>query len=422
MHERFLLFALSAIVVLGMLDIYVYKGLRTLFIDNGNPQFKHIVMVLHWAIAIAIYAGLFFAAINADIFRKPSGSGYLFSFVGIIFLFAIPKLVFIVFHAMNDLVDGGFWVYEKMTPQQPYITGERISRGRFLTQMGAFAAAIPFASIAYGILKGKYDFRVISKTLSFENLPRTFDGLKIALVSDIHIGSFGDDHEAVQKGIDLVNEQEPDYIFFTGDLVNNFAHETDGWLPVLSQFRAKYGKYSILGNHDYGDYVLWDSAEEKRKNLQNLVAFHDKMGFRLLLNENEHLSHHGESIGLIGVENWGRPPFVQYGDLEKAMKGTEDLPFKILLSHDPSHWDEKVLGKTPIDLTFSGHTHGMQFGVEIGKIKWSPVSLRYPRWAGLYTEFKQQLYVNRGFGFIGFPGRVGMPPEITVITLKTNSV
>jgi len=215
----------------------------------------------------------------------------------------------------------------------------------------------------------------------------------------------------------LINEQEPDLIFFTGDLVNNFAEETEDWAPVLKKMNAKMGKYSILGNHDYGDYSEWPSPEAKEKNLEEIKAFHKKMGFQLMLNENKSLKVNDEEIALIGVENWGKPPFPQHGDLDKAMEGVNPDSFKLLMSHDPSHWDAKVLGKTDINLTFSGHTHGMQFGIERIGIKWSPIQYRYPRWGGLYKESKQFLYVNRGFGYIGFPGRIGMPPEITVVEL-----
>jgi predicted MPP superfamily phosphohydrolase len=233
----------------------------------------------------------------------------------------------------------------------------------------------------------------------------------------MHLGSFNKNFEKIAKAVDLINEQEPDLILFTGDLVNNFAEETNGWAPVLSKMKAKIGKYSILGNHDYGDYSHWKLPEDKAKNLQEIKDFHKEVGFKLLLNESETITINGEEIALVGVENWGKPPFPQHGDLTKAINGSANLPFKILMSHDPSHWDAQVLD-TDIALTFSGHTHGMQFGLERAGIKWSPVQYKYPRWGGLYQQADQYLYVNRGFGYIGFPGRIGMPPEITFVELS----
>lgn len=287
----------------------------------------------------------------------------------------------------------------------------------FLYQMGFFVAAIPFASVLYGITKGKYNYRIIHERIRFTNLPKSFKGLKIIHISDMHLGSFKRNFGQIAKAVEMINEQKPDLIFFTGDLVNNFAEETDGWAPVLDKLEAKLGKYSVLGNHDYGDYSEWNSLEEKNKNLSAIKKFHKKIGFRLLLNESETLTIDNEEIALIGVENWGNPPFPQHGDLKKASTKVNPKSLKILLSHDPSHWDAEVLANTDINITFSGHTHGMQFGIERAGIKWSPIQYKYPRWGGLYRESNQYLYVNRGFGFHGFPGRIGMPPEITVVEL-----
>jgi len=287
----------------------------------------------------------------------------------------------------------------------------------FLYQMSFFVAAIPVASVLYGVTKGKFKYRVIHEKIRFKNLPESFRGLKIVQISDMHLGSFRRKYEQIAKAVEMINEQEPDLIFFTGDLVNNFAEETDGWAPVLSKMKAKYGKYSILGNHDYGDYSEWESLAAKEKNLTAIKNFHKKIGFRLLLNELETLTINNEEIALVGVENWGKPPFPQHGNLNKALANVAPEQFKMLLSHDPSHWDEEVLTGTDIDITFSGHTHGMQFGIERAGIKWSPIQYKYPRWGGLYRHNKQYLYVNRGFGYHGFPGRIGMPPEITVVEL-----
>jgi len=286
-----------------------------------------------------------------------------------------------------------------------------------LYPMGYFLAAVPFASVLYGVTKGKFNYRIVHEKIRFANLPESFKGLKIVHISDMHLGSFRKKFEQIGKAVEMINEQEPDLIFFTGDLVNNFAEETEGWAPVLNKMKARLGKYSVLGNHDYGDYSEWNSPKEKAENLKAIKNFHKKIGFRLLLNESETITVNNEEIALLGVENWGKPPFPQHGDLKKAASKVNQAHFKILLSHDPSHWDAEVLTNTDIDLTFSGHTHGMQFGFERAGIKWSPIQYKYPRWGGLYNKHHQYLYVNRGLGFHGFPGRIGMPPEITVVTL-----
>ncbi len=293
------------------------------------------------------------------------------------------------------------------------------SRRKFVSTMALGVAAIPFVSLLYGMVWGKYNYRVFKYVLEFEDLPDAFDGYKITQLSDIHAGSF-DNSEKVEYGINLANEQESDLIVFTGDLVNNIAEELNDWKAVFGSLKAKDGVYSILGNHDYGDYVKWDTEEDKTKNLRKVKAIQKEMGWNLLLNENRFIERNGEKIALLGVENWGLNGFVQFGDLDKACEGVADSDFKILLSHDPSHWQAEVKeNPRNIHLTMSGHTHGMQFGIEIpGIFKWSPIQYRYENWAGIYEEFGRYINVNRGFGFLGYPGRVGIWPEITVIELK----
>lgn len=421
MRSDYLIFTIILIVSVLLIDIYTFRGLQVLTQGISTTLIRNAITIFYWATTAFIIAGILFVFLNNSQMRNPRFfTSYVMPLFGAIMLFVFPKIVFILFQGIEDLGRFSFFLYSKVRSEDTQVAsiGEIISRRAFLTQTGAALAAIPFISIAYGIFKGKYNFRVLEEQLSFENLPASFDGLRIAHISDLHIGSFGENYEAVKKGIDMINSLEPDVIFFTGDLVNNYADETEGWLPHLSELKAKKAKYSILGNHDYGDYAEWDSTEQKQENLQRVIDFHEKMGFRILLNESVKIKNGEEEISIIGVENWGKPPFPQYGDLQKAMNSHGNSSFKILLSHDPSHWDAEVLKKTDIDITFSGHTHGMQFGVEIGNIKWSPVKFKYPRWGGLYTEGKQHLYVNRGFGFIGFPGRIGMPPEITLVELK----
>ena len=292
------------------------------------------------------------------------------------------------------------------------------SRRRFVSLIGMGVAAIPFAGMIYGMLWGRYNYRVVKHTLYFDDLPEAFDGYRVVHISDIHSGSF-DNAEKVQYGIDMINAQQGDVIFFTGDLVNNKAEEMRPWIAHFKQLHAKDGVYSVLGNHDYGDYVQWDSPDEKAKNLETLKQIHQQLGFCLLNNESVFLSRGQQRIAVVGVENWGQG-FVKKGNLKQALSQVDKKDFKILLSHDPTHWQYEVL-KDPnfIHLTLSGHTHGMQFGIEIpGVIKWSPAGWRYKYWGGVYKEKDRYINVNRGFGYLAFPGRVGMPPEITVIELK----
>ena len=279
--------------------------------------------------------------------------------------------------------------------------------------LGWVLAVLLFLGILIGIFYGRWNWKIHRVALSFPHFPDELDPLKIVQISDIHVGSFFDNHGKVNKAIDMINALKADYVFFTGDLVNNTASEMDGWEPIFQRIEAKKGKFSILGNHDYGDYVRWEQDALKTENMERLIAKHREIGFTPLLNESVQLE---KGIWLLGVENWGRAPFRQSGKLQHTLNGVPDTALKILLSHDPSHFDMQVVG-TDIDLTLSGHTHGMQFGIERFGIKWSPVSLRYKKWAGLYKEGKQYLYVNRGFGYLGFPGRVGIYPEITEITI-----
>jgi len=297
-----------------------------------------------------------------------------------------------------------------------------ISRKKFLSQVGIVMASLPFVSLLFGVMKGRFAFSKRYTKLSFPNLPEAFDGIKIVQISDLHLGSLNSNYKEMEEAVRLINDEHPDLICFTGDLVNNFYEETIGWESVFSKLNARIGKFSILGNHDYGDYSKWPNNKEKEANLNNIKLAHKRLGFNLLNNQSQILESNGDKMVVTGVENWGHPPFPQYGDLKKATKGTEEVPFKLLLSHDPDHWDAEVTSKFDHDLTLAGHTHGMQFGIEFKNFQWSPAKYKFRRWAGLYNQGNQFLYVNRGLGYLGMPARVGMPPEITIIELTRGPI
>jgi predicted MPP superfamily phosphohydrolase len=327
----------------------------------------------------------------------------------------IPKLVMAGFELLELFRSGGGILFNRMAG-----SSRPISRESFLTQLGLGAAGLTFASFLYGVTWGKYAFRVEQIKVPIPNLPSAFNGFRMVQISDAHLGSFVDTPRPVLEALEGINALKPDVILFTGDLVNTHADEAEPWIEAFRGLHAPLGKFSIMGNHDYADYGPFEEFEREASR-KRIKEIHAEMGFRLLLNEHHHFEREGERIALIGVENWGKG-FRRSGDLSAAMKGSdaEDL-CAILMSHDPTHWEEEVMnGKAPIELTLSGHTHGMQFGIEIPwlGIKWSPSQWRYSRWAGLYEEASQLLHINRGFGVLGFHGRVGMPPEITVLEIE----
>jgi hypothetical protein len=402
------------LVVLIAIDLYAYKGVNTA-LANHSVALRRIFRFLYWVISIGLLGMIVYVGFN---FRDPEARrdhSFAFSMVALFLLFFLPKIVMVVFHGLDDLLHLVRWGWDKLTPGPVDAAGEGIDRARFLSQLGLIVSVVPFAGVLYGVTKGRRNFNLARVPVRSSKLPETFNGLRVVQISDMHLGSYGGDLSVVRKGVDLIMAEGPDLILFTGDLVNDFAEEAEPFIAELARMQAPLGKFSILGNHDYSDYPKWDSPELKAKNLEKLKRIHAEMGFRLLLDEHLPLERDGERIGLLGVQNWGHR-FQQYGDLQKTMRGSESFAYRILMSHDPTHWEHQVQG-TGIDLTLSGHTHGAQLGVKLGSTTYSPAQWVYKHWAGLYAEGDQQLYVNRGFGFIGFPGRVGMPPEITVLEL-----
>lgn len=406
------------LIVFIIMDIYVYLALRKSIRDS---KYKPYWNIAYFGSVILSYIGFYY--LNFYFTSKPLNVTLLPNlFIGYFFSFLIFKLLLIVFFLFEDV----FRIFELLIKfirnviNSKKETINRPGRRGFIRSTGLLIAGIPFASMLYGITKGKYNFKVNKVKLAFDNLPKAFEGFKIVQISDIHSGSF-DEIEAIKDGIALVNKQEADIILFTGDLVNNDSREVLPFINDFKELKASNGVYSVLGNHDYGDYKQWNTAEDKIENMNLLYEFQKEMGFKLLNNKSSVITKGADSIGIYGVENWGNPPFPQRGDLDQALSGNESEQFKILMSHDPTHWDKKVIDHpVHIDLTLSGHTHGMQFGVDIPGFKWSPIKYIYPQWAGLYKKKKQLLYVNRGFGFLGFPGRVGIWPEITLIELTKN--
>ncbi|WP_028295313.1 metallophosphoesterase [Olivibacter sitiensis] len=335
----------------------------------------------------------------------------------------VCKACYMLVLVIDDIRRGGVWLKRRIAPSRkemdkpPVYEGEAISRAQFINRAGIIVAAVPFATLSYGVALGGYNYEVRRQKLYLPNLPKAFHGLHIGQISDVHSGSFFN-KKAVEGGVDLLLAEKPDVIFFTGDLVNSLATEMRNYQDLFARVKAPLGTFSILGNHDYGDYYFGrEDSPEKRKNLADLKDVHRILGWDLLLNESRKLTVDNESIGILGSENWGTGRFPKYGDLEQTLKGTEELPVKLLLSHDPSHWRAQVLQYPDIDVMFAGHTHGMQFGVRAEHYQWSPIQYVYHEWAGLYTQLHQQLYVNVGYGFLGYPGRVGVTPEITIFEL-----
>ncbi|MEY8849782.1 metallophosphoesterase [Psychroserpens sp. XS_ASV72] len=402
------LIILSIIILVA--EIYAFQALKTI----TRSRWVKIVWLL---VSFLVYANLLYV-----IFSTPRSIGQTIQFqyaVGFMLTILIPKAILIFSMFAEDLWRLSFKLFSWVSPGE---TAPLPGRREFISKIALGLAAIPFASFLYGIIQGRYNYKVLQYQLTFPDLPEAFDGIKITQISDIHSGSFTNP-DKIQYGIDLIKEQQSDLILFTGDIVNNVADEMDDWIDMFKTLHAPLGKFSVLGNHDYGDYVNWDTEEQKIANFRKIQELHPKIGFDLLMNENRFIEKDGQKLAIIGVENWGKG-FNQSGDLKKASAGVKDDDFKILLSHDPSHWEYEVKKDDfHYHLTLSGHTHGLQMGIEIpGFIKWSPSKYVYKQWAGLYNEFGRFINVNRGFGYHAFPGRVGIWPEVTVITLKKGEI
>ncbi|WP_036151866.1 metallophosphoesterase [Maribacter forsetii] len=406
---RWFIFVLAYVA----LSCYVLQALKTI---TKQPWWSWLYIAVSLVVMINF---IYQFSVGEETGRVLSISkSYAFGFLLTMLTFNIITILFLFSEDIYRFIAGA---YQKIYGEEKQFGLP--ARRRFLSLLALGVAAVPFGALLYGMYKGKYNFKVLKYDLEFEDLPDSFDGYQITQISDIHSGSF-DDRKKIEYAVNLINQQKSDVLLFTGDMVNNMTSEMEPWADLFSTLCAKDGKFSVLGNHDYGDYIPWDTEELKQQNLEDLKTLQKEMGFDLLLNEHRYLQKGDDKIALVGVENWGKGGFKKAGDLKKAASQINADDFKILMSHDPSHWEMEVIPDAyHYHLTLSGHTHGMQFGIEIpGWIKWSPVKWRYPYWAGIYKEMGQFINVNRGFGFLGYPGRVGIWPEITVITLKKKAL
>ncbi len=389
------------------MDLYAFRGIQNLM----SPSFagSRLFIMIYWGFTALMLILLIRAGTQFQQMRDPARFFGVALIMGIFLLLYLPKLLFNTTQLLSDMTWGVGRLFNR----------DAGSFRKWFLIPGAIAGILLFISFGWGMIRGKTHVKVFEKSIELSELPKSFDGLKIVQLSDMHLAGFYNNPKYIREVVKKVNQLKPDLILFTGDLVHNFSEEIDPFVHILNELKAPLGKFAILGNHDYGHYYNWESDAEEEANLVRVKTQFRASGFDLLLNEHRTISLNGHSVEVIGVENWGKPPFPQLGDLPEAMSGTNPELVKILLSHDPSHWDLQVREKEDIALTLSGHTHGMQFGIEIGNFKWSPSKWTYRHWAGLYRENGQYLYVNRGIGYTGFPGRVGIRPEITLLTLHT---
>lgn len=409
-------------VLLFILDFYIFFALRATNIEFVRTKW---FSYLWWGYSISLLIGLFIS------FQYSIPLMYRSIILVAFFMTAVSKFIFAAVLIIDDIRRGGIWLSRLFSPKKvthleenieelekplPEVPKNGISRSEFLMKSGILVAALPMLPLAWGVISTAYDYRIRRQKLVLPNLPKAFHGLKIAQISDVHSGSFYN-KKAVLGGVEMLLGEKPDMIFFTGDLVNNVASEMRDYQDIFSKLHADLGVFSTLGNHDYGDYYYGkEDSPAKRKNLQDVIDTHKVMGWDLLMDENRTIKMGSDELSIVGVQNWGTGRFPKKGDLKKALMGTDEKPVKLLLSHDPSHWRAEVLN-TDVDAMFAGHTHGMQFGVRGENFQWSPAKYIYKEWAGLYKEGNSQLYVNTGYGFLGYPGRVGIAPEITVFEL-----
>jgi uncharacterized protein len=413
---------LIILAILFILDLYAFQSVKFLCKGLSQSQIRNAYFI-YWMVSIFCF-GLIIVGNIFDWHQwNKAFRTYSFAFVFIVFF---SKLCVDIFLLLDDLIRICRWAGTKIisafgTPDstKAEVVRKGITRSDFLVKLAVIIGAIPFFSMIYGMMNGAYNYRKRKVVLTLNNLPKSFNGFKIVQISDIHTGSFTR-MNPLKEAVQIINDQNPDVVFFTGDLVNDKHEEALPFIDILRKIKTKHGVFSIFGNHDYGDYMKWESKEAKEENLEKLADIHKQLGWNLLLDEHRHIEQDGERITVIGVQNWSaRMGFQKYGSIEKATKGIAYSPVNILLSHDPSHWKAQITDQyDKIDLTLSGHTHGMQFGVEIPGFKWSPIQYFYKEWADLYQHKNQFLYVNRGLGFLGYPGRVGILPEITVFELK----
>lgn len=401
-------FSLFTIILLCIailiVDIFAFYWLQSITTLINYSILKTSIHVLFWLFTIGLISSIIVLKITLDQINPKRKQLLISKFYGLTISSFVPKLIFVI------IISTLYFTNYLFSENQSLV---------IISIIGVLSGFLPFFVIVYGTFKAVYKFKVYHHIIRHPNLPKSFDGLKIVQLSDLHLGSFNYGYHKLERAINKVNHLQPDYIFITGDLVNNYAWELQGWDKIFNQLEAKIGKYAVLGNHDYGDYSQWDSTEEKQENFNTIIKFYESIDFKILLNESIIVSDNNSQIAIIGVENWGYSLLKQYGDLEKALEHVKEIPFKILLSHDPSHWSEKVIDKTDIALTLSGHTHGMQAAFQFKNLQWSPIKYKFKHWAGLYRHNEQYLYVNRGLGWLGFPARIGMRPEITFIELCT---
>ena len=409
MNTRFLIFGGILVAFMFLLDFFLARCIRTCQFQIGEVVLNRL-MILHWTIPVVMSLFVLFRFVFFPPQERLQFYSSLFSFNGVFMILYMPKLIIAVFFGLESLIRGIAFLLSKLFSTHISF----LQNFHPISIIGLILGLLAFITIAYGVLWGRFHYKITPQTIYHSAFPKSLNGLKVVQISDLHLGSFIGHTRQIERMVELVNEQEPDIIFFSGDLVNNFAEEVKDFLPALRRLHAPSGKYAVMGNHDYGGYYNWKSKEDKEKNERAIRETYTRIGFQLLNNEHDLIENGRDSLAVIGVENWGKPPFPQYGDLKKAMEGLEDHKFKILLSHDPSHWPRKVKDQSDIHLTLSGHTHAMQMGIILDGWQWSPAKYNYRYWGGMYRAGNQLLYVNKGTGYIGFPGRIGVRPEITV--------